>query len=317
MPPKVILGILSYNNASFVRKTLLSAINQTYPNIEIAVHDDCSSDDSLEVIYDTIKNVGKKVLVISSDKNIGICASLNKIIQIAKGDYYCFIGSDDYFLPDFVSKRVALMESILSEYGICYSHSILISEEGAIIGFEERPKSPSGDIFDYLISLKNQSLCKPLSLFYRSKIFEDVGLFDEELLFEDLDFILRCARKTKFYFFNSFDSHYRVRKQGSLGSKVFESRGLKSHFLILNKHTGFNDVTDKKINDRKLYILFAGLKRGAEKELLSDLIQDCSFKQSPIGWSLLYLTILLNPLLNKSLPFFRSALYKLVNYAIK
>lgn len=319
MNPKVIVGILSYNNEDFIEETLWSVINQTYNNLEIVVHDDCSTDKSLEVVAEVQKKCNRRINVLLAEKNLGICRSLNRIIESFSGDYFCFVGSDDRYLPDFVEKRVLLMESIPNSFEICYSLSYFISEKGENVGVEKRPGTPSGYIFEYIMSQKSQSLCKPLSLFYRKSVFLKVGLFDDDLLFEDLDFVLRAARYCKFYFYDSFDSEYRMRsKNSSLGSKVFSPQGVLSHIKLVNKHLGMSPKMNRQINERKLYYLYRGANnKNDERFLFFLLFKECSFIISPLKWSICFVLIASLCLKIGKNPLHQRAMFKIAKYVLR
>ena len=94
----IIVGI--YNSAKFLRKGLESLKVQTWTNIEALLMDDGSTDDSGS-ICDEYAALDKRFIPIHK-KNSGVCDSRNKALDIATGDYVCFMDGDDWFSPDFV-----------------------------------------------------------------------------------------------------------------------------------------------------------------------------------------------------------------------
>ena len=102
----IIVGI--YNSGRFLRKGLESLRKQTWSNIEILLMDDGSFDDSGE-ICDEYTHIDKRFTVIHKD-NMGVCDSRNKGIELATGDYICFMDGDDWLAVDFVEYMMGIIE---------------------------------------------------------------------------------------------------------------------------------------------------------------------------------------------------------------
>lgn len=95
--PLVTLAMPVYNVAKFVEKSLLSALNQTYRNIEFLIVDDCSTDNSMDIVRQTV-NAHKRsadVRIIHHPGNQGLGDTRNTAIKEAKGEYIYFMDSDD------------------------------------------------------------------------------------------------------------------------------------------------------------------------------------------------------------------------------
>lgn len=105
---KVSVIIPVYNSSKHIKECLESVINQTYKNIEIIVVDDASSDNSTEII----KNLNDpRINIIQLKQNLGVARARNKGIEIATGDYICFLDSDDYWILDKLEKQVKFIEA--------------------------------------------------------------------------------------------------------------------------------------------------------------------------------------------------------------
>ncbi|RHJ94180.1 glycosyltransferase family 2 protein [Parabacteroides bouchesdurhonensis] len=93
---KVSLIFPVYNVASCVRISLLSALDQTYENIEYIIVDDCGNDDSMEIVHSIINGYShKNIQIIDHEINKGLGATRNTGIKYASGDYILFMDSDD------------------------------------------------------------------------------------------------------------------------------------------------------------------------------------------------------------------------------
>ena len=93
----VTIGIPVYRAESYIRKTMESALLQTYSSIEYLIVDDGGGDQSIDIIYELITSHprGKDIRVLSHPQNQGVSASRNQIIDEARGDYLYFMDADD------------------------------------------------------------------------------------------------------------------------------------------------------------------------------------------------------------------------------
>src|SRR5262245_45552735 len=107
--PLVSIVITSYNRARWIGKAIESALAQDYPNIEIIVSDNCSTDNSDEIIKSYCHD--PRIRYSRNAENIGMIPNFQKaFFEIAKGDYITNISSDDYLVhPQFISKAVDII----------------------------------------------------------------------------------------------------------------------------------------------------------------------------------------------------------------
>lgn len=104
MNPKVSVIVPVYKAEKFLRQCMDSLINQTLEEIEIIAINDCSPDNSIEILNKYKQNYSEKVIVIDSKKNRGPGGARNAGLDIAKGEYIGFTDSDDYVKPDMYKK---------------------------------------------------------------------------------------------------------------------------------------------------------------------------------------------------------------------
>ena len=105
--PLVTFVVTSFNYANFIEQTLESIKNQSYKNFEIVVVDDCSSDNSVEVIERFIRfNQDLRITLIKHDKNLGQFASMLDGLRIANGKFVSFVDSDDILLEKYAETHV-------------------------------------------------------------------------------------------------------------------------------------------------------------------------------------------------------------------
>lgn len=109
--PLVTLAMPVYNVAGYVESSLLSALNQTYSNLEILIIDDCSTDNSMDVVLDVIDSYPRKadVRIVHHQGNQGLGDTRNTAINEAKGEYIYFMDSDDVISLNCIEILVGYM----------------------------------------------------------------------------------------------------------------------------------------------------------------------------------------------------------------
>ena len=93
-----------YNVEKYIERALLSALNQTYQNLEILIVDDLGHDNSMDIVYQ-LKSThprGNCIRIITHKKNLGLGGTRNTAIESAQGKYLYFMDSDDAIVPDCI-----------------------------------------------------------------------------------------------------------------------------------------------------------------------------------------------------------------------
>ena len=98
----------SYNTAPYISETIQSVLNQTYQNWELIVVDDCSTDNTDQVVA-YIKD--ERIKYFKNEKNSGAAISRNRALRESKGRWIAFLDSDDLWMPEKLEKQIAFMES--------------------------------------------------------------------------------------------------------------------------------------------------------------------------------------------------------------
>ena len=103
---EVTIGIPVYGAAGYIERTMESALNQTFPDIEYLVIDDCGEDASIQVVEQLRLNHprGKDIRILYNDRNYGVGVTRNRIIDEAQGRYLYFLDSDDLLEPDTIQR---------------------------------------------------------------------------------------------------------------------------------------------------------------------------------------------------------------------
>ncbi len=114
----------SYNTAAFIAETIASVQAQTYKNWEMIIVDDCSTDNTDEVVAPFLAD--SRIKYLKNPKNSGAAISRNFALREAKGKWIAFLDSDDLWMPDKLQKQIEFMEN--GGYHFSYSYYREIDE---------------------------------------------------------------------------------------------------------------------------------------------------------------------------------------------
>lgn len=134
----------AYNAATYLPAAIQSVLNQSYPNWELVVVNDASTDSSLQVAREFAEK-DARIKVFNQPENGGVTATRNKALQMAVGEFLAFLDADDLWDPEKLEKQVAHMTA--HDALICYCAYRRINEEGKIVGRVKPPlKVTYGDM---------------------------------------------------------------------------------------------------------------------------------------------------------------------------
>jgi glycosyltransferase involved in cell wall biosynthesis len=146
-------------------------------------------------------------------RNIGICASLNEVLRLARGKYISMVAADDVWLPDKTARQVEMMEQMPADVGVLYSDAFQIDESGETLPqmFIEAHRKfvvpAEGLLFDVLWE---GNFIPAMTTLIRGECFNQVGTYDEDLCFEDWDMWMRISRTFRFVYDKIPAAKYRI-----------------------------------------------------------------------------------------------------------
>ena len=107
--PLITVVIPNYNGYRFVGQAIDSVLSQTYQNFELLIVDDCSKDNSLQLIQQKMKS-DERIRVIALEHNVGVANARNAGIKEAKGEYIALLDNDDLWTEDKLERQLALAQ---------------------------------------------------------------------------------------------------------------------------------------------------------------------------------------------------------------
>ncbi len=251
----------TYNRSKTIKKSVDSILNQTYSNFELIIVDDCSTDNTSDIInnyYD------KRIKYYKFKENKGACAARNYGINKSKGDLIAFQDSDDEWLPNKLQSQYEFLIKSGSDINFCSFYRIINNRKKIIPsrGFIE-PKN-------YTSSLLIENFISTQTLLCKKKVFDRI-MFDEGLpRFQDWDLVIRLSKEYKISFLNEPLVNVYVQKDSISKNPI---KGLKSINILYKKYKEFI-LTDEKIKNsfdiKRVTFMFYS-KCECKKELLGCL----------------------------------------------
>ena len=170
--PLVTIGIPTYNRAnSTLFSTINSAINQDYPNIEIIVSDNCSSDNT-EIIVQSFND--KRIKYLKQKINIGANNNYNVCLNAAKGDYFLLLHDDDLIDHDFISTCLRTAK-YSKDFGFIRTGTRMIGEDGALLRNELNCACSNDPDEMFLAWLNNKSTPYLCSTLFNAQALKEIG----------------------------------------------------------------------------------------------------------------------------------------------
>ena len=188
--PRVSVIVPTHNRADLLPRAVDSVLAQTCGSYEILIVDDCSSDDTQDVIAGFFD---PRIRSFRHDRNRGQSAAINTGIEHARGDFVGFLDDDDEWLPRKLEGQVALLDSAPQTVGLVYGWMDRVDDSSGRVIPAYR-NAVEGDIFESSLAL---SIPGPtIVLLIRSSVAKEVGGMDESLLrHNDIDLICRISQR--------------------------------------------------------------------------------------------------------------------------
>lgn len=184
--------IVNYNNENFIKQCIDSVIQQSRKVDEIIIADDCSTDNSLEIIHEYAKKY-KNIRVVKNKANVGVSKNRDNAIRLAKGEFITTLDSDDYYYPQKIENETRILDQFPD--AIACSDVIDVDMNGQMLMRRSTIEICSNNISKRIDKLVcGHKKHHPKDLMYSKNTYIKVGGINTKLnLNEDWDFKLKLA----------------------------------------------------------------------------------------------------------------------------
>ena len=277
---KISIFVAVYNAEKTLKKCVDSLIGQTLKNTEIILVNDCSKDNSSSICKQ-YESEYSNVIAIDNPYNVGVSATRNNGIEKAKGDYICFVDSDDYVEPDYLEQLLNNFKkyNTVPICGFIYHDEVNHCKPVKYSWSGGEEKVSLGDAFKLNAELYLTALWNKL---FDMQIIEKFYIrFDENLsMGEDLRFSVEYFEKSDTEFVYAFSAHlyhYTKLSENTLMSDFARGNaedGIKSLKMIYDLAVKYNSDAEleynkavKNLKDNYIYFLVRDKKYSWKQQL--------------------------------------------------
>lgn len=196
--PLISILIPNYNYAKYVATAVDSALAQTYPNIEVIVCDNCSTDGAWELL-NARYGADPRVRLYQNERNIGMGGNFDRLLSLARGRYLLCLSSDDFLLPSHLTQLEARFAAA-PDLDAVYCTSYFAHEDGTVYSVRSMAGQFPADYVDARDELVEEftavcPVCFPCVLFKREVLLEPGMCGDAEngQMARDWEVIIRLA----------------------------------------------------------------------------------------------------------------------------
>lgn len=223
--PLVSVIIPTYNRGRLILNSVTSVLNQTYKNIELIVVDDCSTDNTEEIL----KSIDdSRIKYVKLEKNSGACIARNKGIELSDGEFIAFNDSDDLWLPEKINSQLDFLYENNAEISFC-KMECRTPENNFIHNF------PNIE-FDRKISYKDllkYNSASTQTIFGKTDCFKEI-FFDATMpRLQDWDEVLRLSQKFSVFYQNKILVHTFFQKDSI---STHPEKGVLAMEMLFEKH---------------------------------------------------------------------------------
>lgn len=227
--PIISVIIPTFNRSALLKRAVLSALGQSFRDIEVIVVDDCSTDDTASML----KSIdGGRIVYLRNEKNEGAQFSRLKGVISAKGEFVAFLDSDDEWYPDKLEKQVSMFRKLPEKTGVVHGGCDVLFESTGEKKEYPIPKLTGGVYRELLQEAGPMYPC----LMVRKRCFDEIpDAIDTRVpSFQEWDTSINLARKYDFHFIDEPLMIYH--RHGGETISYNLKREVEGYLYIIEKH---------------------------------------------------------------------------------
>lgn len=212
----------SWNTSRFIGESIQSVLVQTYTNWELLIVDDCSTDNTDEILQPFLSD--DRIKYFKNQQNCGAALTRNRAMREARGEWIAFLDSDDLWLPEKLEKMIEFMQG--NNYSFAYHQYEKIDEESKPLNvLVSGPKVVSKR------KMYHYGYPGCLAFMYSAKTFGLIQIKDIKKN-NDYAILLKLCKKASCYLLPENLAEYRIRKKSISHDKL--RKKLKSHYDLFH-----------------------------------------------------------------------------------
>lgn len=277
---KITVVVPVYNTSDYLTKCISSITNQTYRNLEIILIDDGSTDESLR-LCEMLAEQDKRIKVFHHE-NMGLAETRNRGMELATGEYICFIDSDDYIENTMLENLLKAIKQTNAD--VCEGSFYIHMKDGNIkdVSCEQKGVRFVDGKLNLINAYSDATILIPAwDKLYKLSAIKDIK-FDKNCFKEDSDYIYKlCMAEKTFALVPTPFYHYVKRKNVSLtGNKIsqrlftLKNWGENAYNEVLAQGTEYRDAAEKILYNSLVHIL-----RNFMRDHKNNVLEENEFKE--------------------------------------
>lgn len=254
--PLVSICIPAYNSSDTIVDTMQSVLNQTYDAIELVVVDDCSQDNTWEVIAGIKESYTgtKTISLYKNEKNLGMVGNWNHCMELCQGEFIKLLCADDLLEEHLTEREVEIMQKH-PEVNLVQTDTRFVDIHDTTTGYYRRyHKSGVVDGIKacrFSVFTRNY-LGAPLANLVRASAYREFGGFDKNFVYIlDYDFFMRICSQSKIYILHEPLNSFRIRNDSNTGQVMNGDKGeiyIAEHRKLMEKHVDTLGLSSWQVN---------------------------------------------------------------------
>lgn len=217
--PLVSVAVITFNSSKYILEALESIYTQTYQNIELIISDDCSTDDTVDICENWVKEHKERFVrieIIEANNNTGLPANCNRGLSKATGVWIKYVAGDDILLPKCINSNINYIENQDSAnvvHSVSRAYNEKFSEESYIASTPRNTEiNNERTAYEQFNILKLSCPINAATVFFKKDYLIGCKGFNEQYEFEDWVFWLMITEMgERIHFLNEETAGYRYR----------------------------------------------------------------------------------------------------------
>jgi len=262
-----------YNGRQHLACAIESALNQTYPDIQLIIVNDGSDDGSENIINKYLHD--SRVTYVSNHKNMGVARTRNVALEHATGEFVSFHDQDDIWLPNKLSLQISAL-NLNPTLGLLHAQYARVDSDGMLLSeYIDKPSTAyensnaSVEVGDVLESIFVSNDIQPLTSIIPKNVLDEVGWFNPDLPgVDDYELWLRIAYRYPIGQLKTIVGYWRKHAmQQSNNGRLMQLTKLKAIDVFLDEHP----KAKNRISRNKFIKRMHGMNQGSANHYFYDL----------------------------------------------
>lgn len=279
MDPKVSICIPTFNHAHFLNEAIESALSQTFKDLELLVVDNCSTDNTEEIVARYLK-LDTRISYTRNESNIGLVGNLNRCLELAVGEYIKIMGADDLLEPSCIEQSLRIFDHN-KNVSLVSCARILIDENSKPIGitaFGSKSILTSGTKVIKKCFFTANLIGEPIAVLFRKKdAFPGFNAKYKQLI--DLDLWFRLLEKGDFAFLPDALCKFRIHANQTTKANVKSLSFISDEIALFHDYINKEYIGNSYINRQKwkfkvCYIIWTHKYQGLDIKVMRVKIRE-------------------------------------------